>query len=553
MPESTERTGGELLVACLEAQGVTTSFGVPGESYLAVLDGLHDSGIRFVICRQEGGAAYSAEAWGKLTGTPGIGFVTRGPGATNAAVGLHTAMQDSSPMVLFVGQASTEHLGREAFQEVDYRAFFGPLVKWATQIESADRIPEIVSRAFSQALSGRPGPVVVALPEDVLSARTAAAPGRAVRIAAPAPSPTVVAQVVTRIEAAQRPLILIGGGGWNVDGRAALKEFAEANSLPVASVFRFHDLIDNHSPSYVGDAGVGMQPHIKAMIAESDLIIAAGMRFGEMATAAYTLFTMPDPVQPVIHVHPSDGELGKLVQAELPVHASVNEFFAALNTVDIAASGQRASWCAEARAKREQAVLAPEQPGDLDMAAVMVWLQEHLPEDVIFTNGAGNFSIWPNKHFSFGEQARLLAPQSGSMGYGLPAAVAAKVAHPDRMVVCFAGDGDIQMNIQELGTAMQAGAQPIVLVLNNGMYGTIRMHQEREFPERVSGTEILNPDYVTLGAAYGFHSEKVTTTAEFAAAFERAAASPTGALLELMIPPAMLSPTLSIEQARSGN
>ena len=545
------RTGGELLVACLEAQGVTTAFGVPGESYLAVLDGLHDSGIRFVTCRQEGGAAYSAEAWGKLTGSPGIAFVTRGPGATNASVGVHTAMQNSTPMILFVGQASTAHLGREAFQEVDYRAFFGPLVKWATQIDDADRIPEVVSRAFVTAQSGRPGPVVVALPEDVLFAATDVAAGQPVRIPEPAPSGADIEEVVALLARAERPLMLVGGGGWKDPGRRSLRAFAEANSVPVATVFRFHDLIDNHSPVYVGDAGVGMQRHVKRLITEADVIVAIGIRFGEMATGAYTLFSIPDPEQTIIHVHPSDRELGKIIQASVPVHASPNTFCAGLADVTLEPSSVRRQWCADARADREAAVVPPPQPGELDMTAVMRWLQDRLPADVIITNGAGNFAIWPNKHFSFGEEARLLAPQSGSMGYGLPAAIAARVAEPDRVVLCFAGDGDIQMNIQELGTAMQEDAQPIVLVLNNGMYGTIRMHQEREFPTRVSGTDIANPDYVMLAQAYGFHGERIESTDQFPDAFERALSSTTGALLELIVPPEMLSPTLSIDQARS--
>jgi len=544
------RTGGELLVACLEAQGVTTSFGVPGESYLAVLDGLHDSDIDFVICRQEGGVAYAASAWGKLTGEPGIAFVTRGPGATNAAVGLHTAMQDSSPMILFVGQASTEHLGREAFQEVDYRAFFGPLVKWATQIEDVDRVPEVMSRAFSVAQSGRPGPVVVALPEDVLSATSDVEPGRKVRVPVAAPTTDDVDEVVSLLDGAERPLVLVGGGGWNDDGRRALQALAEANSLPVAPVFRYHDLLDNNSPSFVGEAGVGMQPHMKQLIRDADVILAIGIRFGEMTTAAYTLFDMPDAAQTIIHVHPSDAEIGKLIQATIPIQSSPNAFCAALGERQLNRSDARSSWCATGRTAWESAVIAPTQPGDLDMAEIMQWLQQRLPDDVIITSGAGNFSIWNNKHFAYGPNMRLLAPQSGSMGYGLPAAIAAKVAERDRMVVCFAGDGDIQMNIQELGTAMQAGAQPIVLVLNNGKYGTIRLHQERDFPTRVSGTEIKNPNYVKIGEAYGFHAEKVERTDEFAAAFERAAASDSGALLELMVPPEMLSPTLSIERLR---
>ena len=544
------RSGGELLVACLEEQGVSTSFGVPGESYLAVLDALHDSSIDFVICRQEGGVGYATAAWGKLTGEPGIGFVTRGPGATNASVGLHAAMQESSPVVLFVGQASTEHLGREAFQEVDYRAFFGPLVKWATQIEHVDRIPEIVSRAFSTAQSGRPGPVVVALPEDVLAATTAVSPGRRVRVPVPAPTSQVIDEVVTQLTAAERPLLLVGGGSWDSSARELLGTFAETNTIPVVTVFRYHDLFDNTSTCYVGDASVGMLPHVREAITEADLILAVGGRFGEIATEGFTLFDMPDTAQTIVHVHPSDRELGKVVQADIPVHSAPGPFLEMLGSATIPPDAIRREWWARWSVRQRDSLIAPPQPGPLDMGDIMLWLQGRLPNDVIITNGAGNFAAWPNKHFSYGPNARLLAPQSGSMGYGLPAAVAAKVAYPERMVVCFAGDGDIQMNIQELGTAMQAGAQPIVLVLNNGMYGTIRMHQERDFPARVSGTEIVNPDYVQLAQAYGFHAERVETTDALIDAFDRAAASETGGLLELIVPRDMLTPRMSIDQMR---
>ncbi|MDW3176334.1 MAG: thiamine pyrophosphate-binding protein [Acidimicrobiia bacterium] len=544
------RSGGELLVACLQEQGVSTSFGVPGESYLAVLDALHDSSIDFVTCRQEGGVGYATSAWGKLTGEPGIGFVTRGPGATNASVGLHSAMQESSPAVVFVGQASTEHLGREAFQEVDYRAFFGPLVKWATQIDHVDRIPEIISRAFSTALSGRPGPVVVALPEDVLAASSDASPGRRVRIAKPAPTNDAIDEIAATLSAAERPLLLVGGGGWDTSARESLSSFAEEHTIPVVTVFRYHDLFDNTSPCYIGDASVGMLPHVREALADADVVIAVGGRFGEIATEGFTLFDLPDAAQTIVHVHASDRELGKVVQADIPVQSAPGPFLEMIRAANIGTNAARTAWSARWNTVHAGSLTAPAQPGPLDMGEIMLWLQSRLPEDVIITNGAGNFSAWPNKHFSFGSRARLLAPQSGSMGYGLPAAIAAKVAYPERMVVCFAGDGDIQMNIQELGTAMQADAQPIVLVVNNGMYGTIRMHQERDFPSRVSGTEIVNPDYVQLGKAYGFHAERVEATEEFAGAFDRAAASETGGLLELIVPREMLTPGMSIDEMR---
>ncbi len=544
-------SGGHLLVRCLEAQGVTAGFGVPGESYLDVLDALHDSPIEFVGCRQEGGAAYAASAWGRFTGQPGIAFVTRGPGATNASVGLHTAMQDSSPMILFVGQARLDHLGREAFQEVDYRAFFGPLVKWATQIESVDRIPEIMSRAFMTAMSGRPGPVVIALPEDVLSAQTTAAPGRPVSVPEPAPSPNAIASVVDLLNNSERPLVIAGALRGSVCNRRAFQEFVEAHHLPVAASFRSNDVLDNHSASYVGDAGVAMANHVERLIREADLIIAVDVRFDEMMTKGYTLFDLPDPQQRIVHVHPSDGELGKVVQPEVAVHATGRTFWAAVAERQLDLPSGRVAWCSHGRAEHVAALRAPTQPGGLDMAEVMVWLQEHLPDDVVITNGAGNFAAWPNKFFAFGPEARLLAPESGSMGYGLPAAIAAKVAEPSRTVVAFVGDGEFQMTIQELGSAAQAGAQPIVLVFNNGTYGTIRMHQERSYPTRVSGTDIVNPDFVAIGKAYGFHSERVARTSDFAAAFARAEASNTGAVIELILKTEQLTATLSVDDLRS--
>jgi len=545
------RTGGELLVACLQEQGVSTSFGVPGESYLAVLDALYDSSIDFVICRQEGGVGYATSAWGKLTGEPGIGFVTRGPGATNVSVGLHAAMQESSPAVIFIGQASMGHLGREAFQEVDYRAFFGPLVKWVTQIEHVDRIPEIISRAFSTALSGRRGPVVVALPEDVLTATTSVPPGQKVRVPVPAPTPQIIDEVATELANAERPLLLVGGGGWGADDRELLRNFAESNSIPVVTVFRFNDLIDNGSACYLGDAGVAMRPHVREALAQADLVLAVGGRFGEVATDGFTLFDMPDALQKIVHVHTSDRELGKVLQADIPVHSAPGPFLEMLRSVQIPRDDAKVNWFTRWSGRHAESLIAPTQPGPMDMSEVMVWLQKRLPGDVIITNGAGNFSAWPNKHFSYGQDARLLAPQSGSMGYGLPAAIAAKVKYRERMVVCFAGDGDIQMNIQELGTAMQAKAQPIIVVLNNGMYGTIRMHQERDFPSRVSGTQIVNPDYVQLAQAYGFHAERIERTQDFAPAFDRAASSESGGLLEVIVPAEMLTPAISIEQMRN--
>ncbi|QKC98129.1 thiamine pyrophosphate-dependent enzyme [Mesorhizobium sp. NZP2298] len=543
------RNGGRLLVECLIALGAAKSFGVPGESYLAVLDALHDTHgkLDYVLCRNEGGAAFMASAYGKLTGSPGICFVTRGPGVTNASIGVHTAMQDSSPMILFVGQVGTDMRGREAFQEIDYRAVYGTVAKWAVEIDDVSRLPEIVARAWTTALTGRPGPVVVALPEDMLTSLTEAAPlsGPAAIFEA-APAQDAMAAALKLLEAAERPVLLMGGANWTEAGRTALQAFAEASDIPVVAAFRYQDQFDNHSPAFVGEAGVGMVAHVKNLIRDADVMLAVNVRFGEMTTDGYTLLSVPQPRQKLIHVHGSDREIGKIYVPAIGIHAGPNAFAKALTPV----KGGWTEWRASARRAYEGTFAAPIQPGPVDMVAVSAWLRETLPADVILTNGAGNFTVWPNKFFKFGPRARLLAPQSGAMGYGLPAAVAAKVAFPQRTVVCFAGDGDFQMNCQELGTAMQAGAQPIVLIINNGIYGTIRAHQERNYPARVSGTSLENPDFVTLAKAYGFHAERVETTADFAAAFGRALDSATGAVLDIAISPEALTPRQTLSQMR---
>lgn len=543
------RNGGRLLVESLIALGASKSFGVPGESYLAVLDALHDTRgqLDYVVCRNEGGAAFMASAYGKLTGSPGICFVTRGPGAANASIGVHTAMQDSAPMILFVGQVGTDMKGREAFQELDYRAVFGTLAKWAVEIDDVERLPEIMARAWTTALTGRPGPVVVALPEDMLTSATDAAPlAGPARILEAAPTPDAIASVRSVLAEAGRPVLLVGGANWTADGRAALQAFAEESDVPVVAAFRYQDQFDNGSPVFVGEAGVGMAPHVKALIGDADVILAVNVRFGEMTTDGYTLLSVPMPRQKLIHVHGSDREIGKVYLPSLGIHAGPNAFARALSPV----RGTWAAWRAKARRAYEGTFDAPVQPGPVDMVAVSAWLRDNLPEDVILTNGAGNFTVWPNKFFKFGPNARLLAPQSGAMGYGLPAAIAAKVAFPKRTVVCFAGDGDFQMNCQELGTATQHGAQPIVLILNNGIYGTIRAHQERNYPARVSGTTIENPDFVGLAKSYGFHAERVDRTADFVAAFARALACPAGAVLELMVSPEALTPRQTLSQMR---
>lgn len=544
------RNGGQLLVESLVALGGTKAFGIPGESYLAVLDALHDTRGRldFINCRNEGGAAFMAAAWGKLTGEPGLCLVTRGPGVTNASIGVHTAMQDSAPMILFVGQVGTDMRGREAFQEIDYRAVFGSMAKWAVEIDRVERIPEILSRAWTTAVTGRPGPVVVALPEDVLTSLTHAAPltGPA-RIHEAAPSPAAMGEVREFLASAQRPLILVGGCNWTDAGRAALQRFAEGSDIPVIAAFRYQDQFDNHSQVYAGEAGVGMPANVRRLIQEADTILAINIRFGEMTTEGYTLLSVPVPVQRLIHVHGSDREIGKIYQPALGIQAGPNAFAEALSPV----AGSWVEWRAKARADWEASFNLPPQPSPVDMGRVTAHLRQVLPEDVVLTNGAGNFTVWPNKFFKFGAQARLLAPQSGAMGYGLPAAIAAKVQDPARVVICFAGDGDFQMNCQELATALQYGAQPIVLILNNGIYGTIRAHQEREYPARVSGTDMVNPDFSALARAYGFHAERVDSTEDFVAAFDRALASKTGAVLDLNISPEALTPRQTLSQMRA--
>nr|WP_309503118.1 thiamine pyrophosphate-binding protein [uncultured Roseovarius sp.] len=547
------RNGGQLLVESLIALGATKAFGVPGESYLAVLDALHDTAgkMDYVMCRNEGGAGFMAAAYGKLTGMPGICMVTRGPGITNASIGIHTAMQDSAPMIVFVGQVGTDMRGREAFQEIDYKAVFGTMAKWVVEIDDANRLPEILSRAWTRAVTGRPGPVVVALPEDMLTSMTDAAPLRGpLDIPEAAPAPATMARMREMLTGAKRPLMLIAGCNWRDGSSAKLQAFAEASDIPVAAIFRYQDQFDNHSPVFIGEMGVGMTPQVRKMVQNADVILALNNRFGEMSTDGYTLFDCPEPKQTVIHVHGSDLELGKVYRPALGIHAGPNAFADALAEIE-PVKGDWAAWRAEGREAYEAGFTLPDLPSPVDMGKVCAIMRDKLPEDFILTNGAGNFTVWSGKFFKYGPKARLLAPQSGAMGYGLPAAVAAKVAAPDRTVVCFAGDGDFQMNCQELATALQAGAQPIVLVLNNGIYGTIRAHQERNYPTRVSGTTMTaNPDFTALARAYGFHAERVENTADFEVAFDRALASKTGAVLDLVISPEALTPRMTLTQMR---
>ena len=541
--------GGHLLVEGLVSHGVNTAFAVPGESYLEVLDALYEKSdqIRLVGCRQEGGAAYMAEAYGRLTGQPGICFVTRGPGATNASIGVHTAAQGSTPLILFIGQVPTSHLGYEAFQEMDYTAFFGGIAKWVTEITHPDQIPEVINKAFKIATSDRPGPVVIALPEDVLREKTE----KTIIPFEPTKDHSIseqeVQEIMTILQEAKKPVLLAGGGGWTTIGRENLCCFAEKQNLPVVVGFRRQDLMDNNSSCYAGEAGVAMPPPVRQTLDEADVILAVGVRFGEMTTNAYTLFQ--NQSQKILHIHASEAEFDKVVKADLHIRSNPNLAVAALLEMP-SMSDAKEQWREETRNRFLSTHKVPAAITGVDMAAATAYLQEVLPEDVIITNGAGNFSVWPNKFFLYGSSARLLAPQNGTMGYGVPAAISAKVAAPERVVVCFAGDGDFQMNMQELGSAMQEEAQPIVLIVNNSMYGTIRMHQERRYPERVVGTDIKNPDFVSIARSYGFYSERVANIEEFKTAFDNALNSKTGAVLDLVVDPEMLTPQQSITQAR---
>jgi len=544
------RHGGQLLVDQLAAQGVARCFCIPGESYLAALDGFVGAGIDLVVCRHESGAAMMAEAHGKLTGRPGIAFVTRGPGATNASPGVHVAFQDSTPMILFVGQVAREQRDREAFQEVDYRAMFGPLAKWVGEVDLTERIPEYVSHAFHVAVSGRPGPVVLSLPEDVLSAPADARPVPPATPVRNEASEATVDGLAAALASAERPLVMAGGGGWSADAAAALARFADAWDVPVAVSFRCQDYLDNARPQYVGDAGVGINPALAARIREADLILALGPRLGEMTTSGYTLLDVPVPRQRLLHVHAGADELGRVYRPEMAVAASPASVVQRLAARTPPAPVRWGEWRAAARKDYEDWQRPQETPGAVKLEAVVAALRERLPEDAIVTNGAGNYAAWLHRYFRYRTYRTQLAPTSGSMGYGLPAAIAAKLAEPAREVVCLAGDGCFQMTGQEFGTACQAGAAVIVLVCNNGMYGTIRMHQERSYPGRVSGTALKNPDFAALARAYGGHGETVRRTEDFAPAFERARAAGVPAIIDLAMDPAALSPRLSLRPAQ---
>ena len=527
------RHGGKILSDQLVKLGVARVFSVPGESFLAALDGLYDSGISNIVCRHEGAAAMMAEAYGKMTGQPGVCFVTRGPGATNASAGIHIAMQDSTPMVLFVGQIDTRHTDRESFQEVDYKAVFGGLAKWVAQVNDTDRLPEYIGRAFRMAVSGRPGPVVLALPENMLSA-DADVPDIHLSDASPAPLPETTAQIILHeLAQSERPLVVVGGPHWSAQAQADLQAFAERQQVPVAAGFRRQDYMDNHHASYVGDLNVGVNPRLAARLHEADLLILLGTRFGDIETQGYTLVDPANPGKRIVHVHADPDEPGRVYTPDIAINAAAPAVLRQLANAEHA--GEWASWAASARADYESWLRPQESPGALKQEQVIKWLSENLPDDAIVTNGAGNYAAWLHRYFVYKHYGTQLAPTSGSMGYGFPAAISASLEHPDRTVVCLAGDGCFQMTCNEISTAVQHGARPIVVVMNNGRYGTIRMHQEKTYPGRVSGTALTNPDFAALARAYGGHGELVTRSEDFAAAFERAQAAGTLAIIECQV------------------
>jgi acetolactate synthase-1/2/3 large subunit len=545
------RSGARILVDQLVVHGVDTAFCVPGESYIAVLDALRDAPIRLVVARHEAGAANMAEAYGKLTGRPGICFVTRAPGATHAATGVYTAFQDSTPLILFVGQVPLEHRGREAFQELDYIDAFGALTKLAIEVEEVEQFPEVTARAFQTAVSGRPGPVVVALPEDVLSDAADVEDAAQFSPARAAPSPEDLARVRGLLRAVERPLVVVGGGGWSATAATDLQVFAEASALPVAASFRRQDYIDNTSRCYAGVLTIGHDASLARRLREADLLLVIGSRLGDIATRGYTTLEPPRTPQTLVHVHADPEELGRVFQPDLPIVAGSAEFLAAARALEPVEGSHRAAWVESAHADFLTSLRHERGPGDLDVGDVMEHLRERLPGDAILTNGAGNYTVWCHRFYSFSRYRTQLAPCSGAMGYGIPAAIAAKVVHPERTVVCVSGDGDFLMSGHELAAAVQEELPIVVLVVNNGMYGTIRMHQERLFPGRVVATDLANPDFAAWAEAFGAYGEVVLRSEDFPEAFERALEQNRPALLELRVDREAITPRQTISQIRA--
>jgi acetolactate synthase-1/2/3 large subunit len=545
------RSGGRILVDQLALHGADLAFGVPGESYIDVLDALRDSPVRYITCRHEGGAATMAEAYGKLTGAPGICFVTRGPGATQASVGVHTAYQDGTPLLLFVGQVPREDAEREAFQEIDYRRMFGPLAKWVAQVDQVERIPELTARAFRVATSGRPGPVVLALPEDVLADVADVPDASPYAPAQAAPGTDELTAAVELLASAERPLAIVGGQPWSADAGGALAAWCEASGVPVAAAWRCQDYVDNEASCYAGHLGVGADPALRDRLRDADVLLVVGARLGDIETGGFATIVPPGVGRALIHVHSDPDEIGRVYEPALGIVSSGPRFAEALRSVEPLDPGVRSAAIDAAHAAWRSTLETRTLPGAVEATGVMSALRARLGPDAILTSGAGNFTVWAHRFYVFRRYRTQLAPLSGAMGYGLPAAIAAKLVHPDRDVVCLAGDGDFLMTAQELATARQAGAPVVVVVLDNGMYGTIRMHQERRFPGRVSGTDLDNPDFVALARAFGAYGERVERTADVPAALDRALGAGTAAVLHVPVDPEALTPRQTLAEIRA--
>ena len=547
-----KRTGGQIIIDALAINRVDRIFSIPGESFLAVLDALHDKpAIKLTTCRQEGGAAYMAEAYGKLTGRPGICLVTRGPGATNASCGLHVAMQDSTPMILLIGQIARKDMDREAFQEIDYRRMFGQVAKWVAQIEDVRRIPEYMNRAFATATSGRPGPVVLALPEDMLTDTTDVPDAKPWKQLSIHPSGKDIDKTVELLSSANRPVIIVGGGGWNESAGRDLQTFVENSAIPVVNSFRCQDYFDNAHPNYIGDLGIGVNPALATRIREADCLLVIGARLGEMTTGGFELIDIPNPRQTFIHVHAGAEELGHIYQPDLAINATSPAFIAALQNRRLSRHDTAANDLSQSREAYENWNKPVHTAGRIQLSDVMKVVKNNTDDDAIICNGAGNNTVWPHRFYQYRKYRSQLAPTSGTMGYGVPAAIAAKLTHPHKTVIAFTGDGDFMMNGQELATAKQYAANVIVILINNGIYGTIRMHQEREYPNRVIGTDMLNPDFCALATAYGMEAESVTTTGQFETAFDRALEAEQPFFIELQTEASILTPTATIESLRA--
>lgn len=545
------RTGGQLVVDCLKVNEVNRIFCVPGESFLPVLDSLYDEDdIDLIVCRNEGGAAMMADAHGKLTGRPGICFVTRGPGATNASGGIHIAFQDSNPLILFIGQIERDMIDREAFQEIDYRRMFGQMTKWVAQIDRAERIPEYINHAFHKAMSGRPGPVVLALPQDMLHETAESVALEPAHVIEAHPGSDDMERLRALLENAERPVLILGGSGWDTEACDNMRIFAENNELPVCVSFRAQDLFDNTHPNYIGELGLGVNPKLVEQIQDADLLIAAGPRLGAMTTGGYRLLKIPNPRQSLVHIHAGAEELGRVYRADLAINSSMRAFAGAAVSLTPVKKDRQLTH----RQGHEQYlewIKPTSAPGRLQFAQVLKWLREKLPADSIICNGAGNYTSWVHRFYCYRRKGSQLAPTSGSMGYGTPSAVAAKRQYPERTVIAFAGDGCFLMNGQELATAVYYGINIIVIIVNNGIYGTIRMHQERNYPGRTIGSGLEGTDFAALARAYGAHGEIVMETDGFADAFERARTCGKPALIELRVDPEAITPSATLSDIRS--